>query len=174
MTDNFTVAATTQAHDADIEFFVRRGMTKGYQLLSFLTPPVYAVFAMTRYGRSHLSVNRILRATWIGGSLGIVGGGAFEYARSAYSNSEKVRSRRFQTAYNTASIRADDHSTIGGILFAVITPALFWKRANSINLILGGAGIGSAVGLIAHHARTVTGDPAPTVPLPPDIPPASS
>ena len=33
----------------------------------------------------------------------------------------------------TASIRADDHSTIGGILFAVITPALFWKRANSIN-----------------------------------------
>ena len=70
MSDNFTVAATPQAHDADVEFFVRRGMTKGYQLLSLLTPPVYAVFAATRYGRSHLSVNRILRATWMGGSLG--------------------------------------------------------------------------------------------------------
>ena len=33
----------------------------------------------------------------------------------------------------TSSLRADDHATIGGILFAVVTPALFWKRANSIN-----------------------------------------
>ncbi|KAI0807270.1 hypothetical protein C8Q74DRAFT_1226823 [Fomes fomentarius] len=172
MSDNFAVAATSQAHDADIEFFVRRGMTKGYQLLSLLTPPLYAVFAVTRYGRSHLNVNRLLRATWMGGSLGIVGGGGFEYARSAYSNPEKVRIRRFRTAYDTSSIRADDHSTIGGILFAVIMPALFWKRANSINLILGGAGIGSAVGLIAHHARTVTGDPAPAIRVP-EVPSAT-
>ncbi|RPD65883.1 hypothetical protein L226DRAFT_608823 [Lentinus tigrinus ALCF2SS1-7] len=172
MSDNFPDAATPQAHNADVEFFVRRGMTKGYQLLSLLTPPVYAVFAATRYGRSHLSVNRILRATWMGGSFGIVGGGAFEYARSAYSNPEKVRLRRFKAAYDTSSIRADDHSTIGGILFAVITPALFWKRANSINLILGGAGIGSAVGLIAHHARTITGDPAPKVQVP-EVPPVA-
>ncbi|TFK90972.1 hypothetical protein K466DRAFT_483721 [Polyporus arcularius HHB13444] len=180
MSDNFAVAATPQAHDADVEFFVRRGMTKGYQLLSLLTPPVYAVFAASRYGRSHLSVNRILRATWMGGSVGafvdmlcsIVGGGAFEYARSAYSNPEKVRIRRFKAAYDTSSIRADDHSTIGGILFAVLTPALFWKRASSINLILGGAGIGSAVGLIAHHARTITGDPAPRIQVP-EVPPVA-
>lgn len=70
MSDNFAVAATSQAHDADVEFFVRRGMTKGYQLLSLLTPPAYTVFALTRYGRSHISVNRLLRATWIGGSAG--------------------------------------------------------------------------------------------------------
>ena len=37
----------------------------------------------------------------------------------------------------TASLRADDHSTIGGILFAVLTPALFWKRANAINCTYG-------------------------------------
>ncbi|KAI0637230.1 hypothetical protein C8Q77DRAFT_555653 [Trametes polyzona] len=172
MSDNFAVAATPQAHAADIEFFVRRGMTKGYQLLSLLTPPLYTVFALTRYGRSHINVNRLLRATWIGGSVGIAGGGAFEYARSAYSNPEKVRIRRLHATYDTSSIRADDHSTIGGILFAVITPALFWKRATSLNLILGGAGIGSAVGLIAHYARTVTGDPAPTVPVP-EIPPVA-
>ena len=33
---------------------------------------------------------------------GIVGGGAFEYARSAYSNPEKVRIRRFRTAYDVS------------------------------------------------------------------------
>ncbi|KAI0816062.1 hypothetical protein BC628DRAFT_1405920 [Trametes gibbosa] len=172
MSDDFAIAATPQTHAADIEYFVRRGMTKGYQLLSLLTPPVYTVFALTRYGRSHINVNRLLRATWLGGSVGIVGGGAFEYARSAYSNPYKVRVRRLHATYDTSSIRADDHSTIGGILFAVITPALFWKRATSLNLILGGAGLGSAVGLIVHYTRTVTGDPAPTVPVP-EIPPST-
>ncbi|KAI0670629.1 hypothetical protein C8Q78DRAFT_136829 [Trametes maxima] len=162
MSDHFDAAATPQAHAADVEFFVRRGMTKGYQLLSLVTPPVYAVVAMTRYGRSHLSVNRLLRATWVGGSVGVIGGGGFEYARSAYSNPDKVRIRRVQATYDTSSIRADDHSTIGGLLFALLTPAVFWKRASTINLILGGAGIGSGIGLLAHHARTVTGDPAPT------------
>lgn len=35
---------------------------------------------------------------------GIVGGGAFEYARSAYSNPEKVRIRRFRTAYDVSCV----------------------------------------------------------------------
>lgn len=71
MSDNFPVEATPEAHAADIEYFVRRGMTKGYQLLSLLTPPMYTVFAFTRYGRSHINVNRLLRATWLGGSVGM-------------------------------------------------------------------------------------------------------
>jgi len=169
MTDNFAVAATPQAHAADVEFLVRRGMTKGYQLMSLVAPPLYASFALSRYGRAQFSVNRLLRATWIGGAAGVAGGGAFEYARTVYSNPDKVRIRRIKAVYDTSSIRADDHSTIGSILFAVLTPAVIWKRASTVNLILGGAGIGSAVGLLTHHARTVTGDPAPVVRAP-DIP----
>ncbi|GBE82447.1 hypothetical protein SCP_0408310 [Sparassis crispa] len=170
MTDETAVvAATAQAHAADVEFLVRRGMTKGYQYLSLLTPPVYAAFTISRYGRAHVSVNRLLRATWIGGSVGIVGGGAFEYVRSAYSTQEIVRARRLRAAYNTSSIREDDHSTIGSILFAVLTPAVLWNRAHPVNLVLGGAGIGSAVGFLTHHVRTVSGDPPPKVPIP-DIP----
>ncbi|CCM02860.1 uncharacterized protein FIBRA_04972 [Fibroporia radiculosa] len=169
MTDSFAVAATPQAHAADVEFLVRRGMTKGYQVLSLLAPPLYATFALSRYGRSQFSVNRLLRATWVGGSVGIVGGGAFEYVRSAYSNPEKIRARRILYAYDTSSIRADDHSTIGGALFAVLTPAMLWKRANIANLILGGAGMGSAVGLLTHYTRTVSGDPPPVVRVP-DVP----
>ncbi|PCH38374.1 hypothetical protein WOLCODRAFT_65147 [Wolfiporia cocos MD-104 SS10] len=169
MSDNFAVSATAQAHAADIEFMVRRGMAKGYQVMSLLAPPLYATFALSRYGRAQFSINRLLRATWVGGSAGIVGGGAFEYVRSAYSKADHVRARRIRAAYDTSSIRADDHSTIGGILFAVLTPAILWKRASTVNLILGGAGIGSAVGLLAHHGRTVTGDPPPIVQLP-DIP----
>ncbi|KAI0797749.1 hypothetical protein C8Q75DRAFT_862003 [Abortiporus biennis] len=167
MSDDVVAAtAIAEAHAVDTEFFVRRGMTKGYQLLSLAAPPVYVAFTISRYGRSHINVNRLLRATWVGGAIGVAGGGAFEYVRSAYSNPENVRTRRIQVTYDTASIRADDHSTIGAILFAVFTPALFWKRANSINLILGGAGIGSAVGLLAHYGRTITGDKPPKSPIP--------
>ena len=119
MADNVNIFDPTAAHAADTEFFVRRGMTKGYELLSLLAPPAYAAFAITRYGRSHVTVNRLLRATWVGGSIGappalrlmgfradtpygsgVAGGGAFEYVRSAYSNPEDVRNRRLVVTYD--------------------------------------------------------------------------
>ena len=43
--------------------------------------------------------------------VGIVGGGAFEYARSAYSNPEKVRIRRFRTAYDVSGATFRSPST---------------------------------------------------------------
>jgi hypothetical protein len=55
---------------ADVEYLVRRGMTKGYQLFSLLTPPLYTVFILARRGRSQFSINRFLRATWLGGVTG--------------------------------------------------------------------------------------------------------
>lgn len=121
MSDNFAVAATPQAHAADTEFFVRKGMTKGYEFASLIAPPLYIALATARYGRAHLSVNRVLRATWISGSAGayiyrrsdnyadvcmrvlsegIVAGGSFEYVRLAYSNEDKVRIRRIRAVYD--------------------------------------------------------------------------
>lgn len=55
---------------ADVEYLVRRSMTKGYQLFSLLTPPVYTAFILARRGRSSFSINRLLRATWLGGAAG--------------------------------------------------------------------------------------------------------
>jgi hypothetical protein len=55
---------------ADTEYLVRRSMTKGYQLFSIITPPIYAGFSLFRKGRGHLTMNRLLRATWLGGAAG--------------------------------------------------------------------------------------------------------
>ena len=55
---------------ADVEYMVRRGMTRGYQIFSLLTPPLYAAFVLARRGRNQLFVNRFLRATWLGGVAG--------------------------------------------------------------------------------------------------------
>ncbi|KAG2348559.1 hypothetical protein BDR05DRAFT_904108 [Suillus weaverae] len=163
----------SSTHAADMEVLVRRGMTKGYEVFSLLAPPAYAAFVLMRKGKGHFTVNRFLRATWVGGAVGCAGGGALEYIRSSRASEATASHRRLQHAYDTASLRADDHSTIGAILFAVLTPAILWKRASTVNLVLGGAGIGSAIGLLAHHGRTVTGDVAPDAQIP-EIPIASS
>jgi hypothetical protein len=64
------------AHAADTEYFVRRGMTKGYEYASLLTPPLYTVFVFSRRGRgARFTINQFLRATWIGGVVG----GSFEF-----------------------------------------------------------------------------------------------
>ncbi|KAI0256508.1 hypothetical protein BJV78DRAFT_1117246 [Lactifluus subvellereus] len=151
---------------ADTEYLVRRSMTKGYQLFSIITPPIYAGFGLFRKGRGYLTVNRLLRATWLGGAAGVASGGAFEYVRSSNSSSETLRSRRIRVVYDTASLRADDHATIGALLFAVLTPSIFWKRATAIHSIFGGAGLGTAVGYFTHIARSASGDvpPKPVVP----------
>lgn len=58
------------AHAADVQFLVRRSMTKGYELFSLLTPPAYAAFVLARKGRAQFSINHFLRATWVGGAVG--------------------------------------------------------------------------------------------------------
>jgi hypothetical protein len=52
---------------ADTEYLVRKAMNTGYQFASLMTPPVYTAFILVRRGRSALSINRLLRATWLGG-----------------------------------------------------------------------------------------------------------
>ncbi|TFL06989.1 hypothetical protein BDV98DRAFT_557071 [Pterulicium gracile] len=161
--------ATTTNHQLDVQFLVKKSMVAGYQYMSLLAPPAYLAFTLTRYGRSAFSLNRLLRATWVAGAVGTAAGGGIEYARSAYATEDSARTRRIASAYDTSLIRAEDHSTIGSLLFGLLTPALLWKRARAVHLFLGGAGIGSGVGLIAHWTRSATGDRPATVVIPPQV-----
>jgi hypothetical protein len=92
-------------------------------------------------------------------SIGTVGGGGFAFARYNFTNPETVREKRMQVAYDADRIRAEDHATIGSVLFAVITPAVFWNRARIANLVLGGAGLGTSAGMLVHWTKNLTGDP---------------
>ena len=63
-------AQMEQARAADTEYLTRRSMTKGYELFSFLTPPLYTAYVLLRKPKGHFNVNRLLRATWFGGATG--------------------------------------------------------------------------------------------------------
>jgi len=156
---------TSSAHVADTQYLVRQASTAGYQWASLLVPPAYIAYVTARRGRGALSLNKALRATWVGGFSGAAAAGGAAYARYAYTSEESVRIRRIRTAYDTSVLRRNDHATIGGVLASVLTPAILWNRASAINLILGGFGLGSAVGLLTHYGRTLSGDPPMKVSL---------
>ncbi|TDL27241.1 hypothetical protein BD410DRAFT_874480 [Rickenella mellea] len=147
----------TVARSADTEYLIRRSTSKGYQYFSLLTPPLYSIYASTRTP-SIWTVSRCLRATWVGGVIGLSSAGLFEYLRVIRESNETIHGRRLRTAYDLSSLRGDDHSMIGSVLGAILTPALLWKRARSVHLFLGGAGIGAGVGLLTHWGRTILGD----------------
>lgn len=156
---------TALAHSADTNYLVRLSMNTGYQIFSLLTPPIYTAFVLARKGRASWSLNRTLRATWVVGIGGAATFGGVSYLRYANSSFETTRTRRIEAAYDTSRVRREDHSTIGAVLMAVLTPALLWKRANPVNLILGGAGLGSGLGVLTHYTRSLTGDVPPRIDL---------
>lgn len=45
---------------------------------------------------------------------------------------------------------------MGLVLGMVLTPAIFWNRGRVWNLVLGGAGFGSAVGVLSHLGQSFT------------------
>jgi len=137
----------------DTEYLVRQAMTTGYQLSSLLVPPVYIAYVLARRGRTAFSINRVLRATWVGGLSGTIASGGVGYVQYANLSQESARMKRLKMVYDTNLLRRNDHSTIGGIIGAVIMPAILWRRASIVNLILGGAGLGSGTGLLAHYSR---------------------
>jgi len=140
----------------DMEYVIRHSMRKGYQAFSLLAPPIYTLTTLVRRGRRGFSINRMLRATWVAGGVGLGLGGGAAWMRLKDQTPESLHDRRFRLMHNESQIRTDDHSTIGSIIFAVLTPALLWNRASLINLILGGAGIGSGVGVLVHVGRSVS------------------
>ncbi|KDQ13151.1 hypothetical protein BOTBODRAFT_33764 [Botryobasidium botryosum FD-172 SS1] len=138
--------------ETDYNAVVRHSALKGYQTLSLLTPPVYIIANLVR--RRPFYINRLLRATWISGVAGTATGAGLGWARLHNADAPAIKDRRLRIEYNQTQIRNDDYSTIGSVLFAILTPALFWKRASIVNLILGGAGIGSAVGVLTHLGKS--------------------
>ncbi|CAE6534067.1 unnamed protein product [Rhizoctonia solani] len=151
------------AHAADSEYILRQYSSRGYQTLSFVAPIAYTGYALAR-GRPW-SIQQALRATWVGGIGGAVAGAGTGWAWATTSKPERVQKARMKMAYDHNLLRLNDHSTIGMLLGAMLTPAIFLKRARTLDLILGGAGIGSSAGVAAHWWRSMT-EPDPQVPAP--------
>jgi len=149
-------ASKASSRSEDLEFIVRHSALKGYQALSLVAPAVYIAVTLFRRGRSHLRMNSLLRVTWFSGAGGALVGAGLALGRLGSATDESLQDRRFRLANNTSQIRTDDYSTIGGVLGAVATPAILWNRARLVHAILGGAGVGSSIGILIHLQQSLT------------------
>jgi len=168
MTEISDIAVLEAAHAADSEYILRQYSTRGYQTLSFIAPLAYTGYAIAR--KRPWTLNHTLRATWIGGLAGAAAGGGVGWAWASTAKPEKVHIARTKMAYDRGLLRLQDHATIGMLLGAMLTPAILLRRARAIHLILGGAGIGSSIGVAAHWWRTLTETRPPPVAAPPKVP----
>ncbi|KAH0584108.1 hypothetical protein H2248_009677 [Termitomyces sp. 'cryptogamus'] len=176
----------TTSRSADTEYLVRNAMTTGYHVSSLLATPFYLLYAFSARGRGSFSINRLLRATWVGGlggkngkakpqtfnlhtAVGTVASGGFAYAWYNTCHEDLLRSKRINVVYDIDRVRAEDHAIIGLVITSVLTTGIFWKRAGVVNLVLGGAGLGSSIGLLTHYGRSFLGDPPEKVNVPPII-----
>jgi hypothetical protein len=137
---------------ADYEAVLRHAAFKGYQVANLITPPLYVAICLAR--KRPMSVNAFLRNMWVSSVFGTAGGAAAAVAKLRDADPESITDRRVRLAYNRTQIRTDDHSTIGIILGSVLAPAIFWRRGRIINLVLGGAALGSGAGIMTHLYRS--------------------
>ncbi|KAG8738141.1 hypothetical protein FRC12_016897 [Ceratobasidium sp. 428] len=152
------------AHAADSEYILRQYSTRGYQTLSFVAPLAYIGYTVAK-GKPW-TLSQTLRATWVGGLGGAAAGAGVGWAWASSVSPGRVHKARTKMAYDRNLLRLNDHSTIGMLLGGMITPAILLKRASIVNLVLGGAGLGSSVGAGVHFWRSLTEPGVPVAPGP--------
>lgn len=89
----------------DMAYVIRHSMKKGYQALSLITPPAYAAISLYRHGRRGFNINKLLRATWIGGGIGVGMGGGAAWLRLRSQSPESVHDRRIRLMYNVCTFQ---------------------------------------------------------------------
>ncbi|KZV94042.1 hypothetical protein EXIGLDRAFT_737493 [Exidia glandulosa HHB12029] len=141
----------------DFDDGVRHAASLGWQIASIAAPPAYIAFVLARRGRSALSLNSVFRASWIGGVAGTGVGALAGYTRLKATDATRIHEQAMLRRYDASKVRRDDFSMVGAALGAVLAPALFWNYARAWNMVLGGAGLGCATGVLVHLGKGTTG-----------------
>jgi len=87
---------------------------------------------------------------WVGNVVVAGAGAAGEYALEGGKGAKEVSERAWAAQHDANRVRASDYSAIGMLLGSLLTPAVLWKRAPRVHLILGGAVLGEGVGWGVH------------------------
>ncbi|KAG8901823.1 hypothetical protein FRB99_005084 [Tulasnella sp. 403] len=92
----------------------------------------------------------MLETSWLTGLGGAVGGAGIGYVQYRNVDAAKIAEMRRIAEYDSRQVRLDDYAIIGGVLGALLTPAVLYSRARLVHLILGGATWGVGVGAGTH------------------------
>ncbi|KAG8991694.1 hypothetical protein FRB90_001252 [Tulasnella sp. 427] len=122
---------------------------RGFQYGSIVAAPAYILLTLAR--RRPVTANSTLAATWVGGLTGAAAGYGAGYWNYKDLQDVKVTEAWAMIAYNRQQVRLNDYSTVGAVIGALLTPAIFYKRARLAHAVLGGASLGAGAGAVTHY-----------------------
>ncbi|PWN94136.1 hypothetical protein FA10DRAFT_270955 [Acaromyces ingoldii] len=128
-------------------YFVQRWGINGYQIGALAATPIYAIAALRRGG---FSIRSFARYNWVVPLLGAAGASGGAHALTANESAATTASRTLEMRADAEKVKQDDMHLIGSVVGALLTPALFLRRVGLVNGLLGGAGIGSAGGILTY------------------------
>ncbi|KZT56701.1 hypothetical protein CALCODRAFT_509262 [Calocera cornea HHB12733] len=139
----------------DSSYLARTRALQFSQLASLALPPLYTCVAL--YRRTPLTINRFLRASWVGTATAALLGGGWEIVRLQGMGPLAVGERAWAVGHDANRLRSQDYSLIGSFIGSLTTSAVLWKRARKVHLVLGGAVLGEAAGFAAHLYQSWAG-----------------
>ena len=98
-----------------------------------------------------------LTRSWVVPILGAAVGSGVGWANASQFTPAVLARRVEEARLDADRVRRDDFHLIGAFVGAVAFPAIFLRSAGLFNGVLGGAGIGGAVGLGAFFYRDYAG-----------------
>lgn len=134
---------------SDYNYLVQKWAVRGWQNGCLVGIPLFMIVSRRFTFKSRGPLERVLRATWMGGAAGTVAGGTLGVARYYGMDKHELRRRRIELQFSEKNLRRDGFATIGGVITSLLVTGLWWNHASFVNLILGGSGIGTIAGVAA-------------------------
>ncbi|KAN0062807.1 hypothetical protein ACQY0O_004627 [Thecaphora frezii] len=146
---------SSQLHAAGIEedkaYFLARYGVRGLQYGCILATPLYALQSLRR---RQFNLRGLMRYNWVTPLVGASAGSALGYIQSSSLDGSRISAQTQKLRLDANRVRSDDLHLIGSVLGALLLPAIFLRRVGLINGLLGGAGLGGAIGLATHKVQS--------------------
>ncbi|WFD44496.1 hypothetical protein MPSI1_003164 [Malassezia psittaci] len=159
----------TAVHNQEDQTYLitHRGLL-GMQVASVAGVPAYLLHALRKGSFSLRGLARYnIAVPLIGAALG---GGA-GWVESTQVSPAMLARRVSDCRLNVIRSRRDDYQLIGGVLGALMLPAVFLRRVGLVTGMLGGAGLGGGLGVLTFYGkRYMDTGAAPALPTTGDKP----
>ena len=135
----------------------------GTQIAAVAATPFYLVQSIrTR----RFSLRGLARYNWLIPLLGAGIGAGAGWTESIQISAPLLSYRTAAIRGDNERVRRDDFHLIGSVVGALALPALFLRHVRLFNGLLGGAGLGGAVGILSYFGKQYSEDKLKELPIP--------
>ncbi|WFD03340.1 hypothetical protein MOBT1_002029 [Malassezia obtusa] len=154
--------AFTSVHSQDDQsYLLAYRSLLGVQVASVAATPTYLLQAIRKGSFTMRGLARYnIAIPLVGAAIGAAGG----WVEGSQLSPAMLARRVSDTRLDVVRARRDDYQLIGSVIGALSFPALFLRRVGLVTGLLGGAGLGSAFGVLAFYGKDYVQEDKPLLP----------